>query len=578
MINYKLINPVVYDNVVEQILSNRGIEDIEHYLRTSDDDILDPLLLENMREGAQALVLAIRGNKRAHVVVDADCDGFTSASVLLSYLHELFPSYVEERVSYSLHPGKQHGIVFEELPDDLEFLIVPDAGSNDVAQAQELKERGIITLVLDHHESDIENNAAIVINNQTCDYPNKSLSGVGIVYKFCSYLDSLLGIAQADKFLDLVATGIIGDVMDLRNYETKRLIEKGLAQINNPFLKAMVEKQSYSLGDEITPIGIAFYVVPYINGVIRSGSQEEKLLVFEAMLDYKGNENIPSTKRGCKGQFEARAEQAVRTSTNVKKKQDQSRNELAELLKETIAAKGLLNNKILAIQLDPALEINKNLTGLIANQLMGKYQRPVMLLSRVEREEPSWEGSCRGCNGSALEDFRQFLLDSSLVEYSRGHAQAFGAGVLDKNFDELMRYANEKLANVSFEPCYKVDFIFQGGEFQGENVVEIADLKGLWGQGIAESYVAIENVRVNSDNITLMSPDKHPTLKITLPNGVSLIKFKSSQEEYETLKSEHGCITLTIVGKCAKNEWNGIITPQILIDEYEVENKQEYYF
>lgn len=575
MINYKLINPAVYDNVVEQILSNRGIEDIDHYLRTSDDDILDPLLLENVREGACALVRAIQENKRAHVVVDSDCDGFTSSSMLLNYLHALFPSYVEERVSYSLHPGKQHGIVFDELPDDLEFLIVPDAGSNDVAQAQELKERGITTLVLDHHNCDVENNAAIVINNQTCDYPNKSLSGVGIVYKFCSYLDSLLGIKRADDFLDLVATGITGDVMDLRNCETKRLIEKGLAQITNPFLKAMVEKQAYSLGDEITPIGIAFYVVPYVNGVIRSGSQEEKLLVFEAMLDYKGNESIPSTKRGCKGQFESRAEQAVRTATNVKKKQDQARNELSELLEETIAEKGLLNNKILAIQLDPDMVINKNLTGLIANQLMGKYQRPVMLLSKTEN---GWEGSCRGCNGSELEDFRQFLLDSGMVAFAQGHAQAFGSCVPDEKFADLVQYANEKLANITFEPCYKVDFIFQGGEFQGEDVVEIASLKSLWGQGIAEPYVAIENVRVSSDNITLMSADKHPTLKISLSNGVSLIKFKSSKEEYEALKSEHGCITLTIVGKCAKNVWNGIITPQILIDEYEVESKQEYYF
>lgn len=474
-----------------------------------------------------------------------------------------------------MHTGKQHGINLEAIPKGVKMIIVPDAGSNDVAQAQELKDRGITTLVIDHHECDVENRAAIVINNQTCDYPNKSLSGVGVVYKFCSYLDSLLGIQEADKFLDLVATGVIGDVMDLRNYETKRLIEKGLAQISNPFLKAMVEKQAYSLGDEITPIGIAFYVVPYVNGVIRSGSQEEKLLVFEAMLDYKGNENIPSTKRGCKGQFETRAEQAVRTATNVKKKQDRARNEFSELLEETIAEKGLLDNKILAIQLDPNLDINKNLTGLIANQLMGKYQRPVMLLSRTER---GWEGSCRGCNGSELEDFRQFLLDSELVEYASGHAQAFGSCVLDEKFGNLVQYANEKLANVNFDPCYKVDFIFQGGEFRGENVVEIASLKRLWGQGIAEACVAIENVRVNSDNVTLMSPDKHPTLKITLPNGVSLIKFKSSQEEYDALKSEHGCITLTVVGKCAKNVWNGTITPQILIDEYEIESKQEYYF
>ena len=58
-----------------------------------------------------------------------------------------------------------------------------------------------------------------------------------------------------------------------------------------------------------------------------------------------------------------------------------------------------------------------------------------------------------------------------------------------------------------------------------------------------------------------MSPDKSPTLKITLPNGTSLIKFKSSQEEYEKLNSETGCITINVVGKCERNIWNGTVTP-----------------
>ena len=75
-----------------------------------------------------------------------------------------------------------------------------------------------------------------------------------------------------------------------------------------------------------------------------------------------------------------------------------------------------------------------------------------------------------------------------------------------------------------------------------------------------------------------MSPDKSPTLKITLSNGTSLIKFKSSQEEYEKLHSETGCVTINIVGKCERNIWNGTVTPQIIIEDYEIINKQEYYF
>ena len=75
-----------------------------------------------------------------------------------------------------------------------------------------------------------------------------------------------------------------------------------------------------------------------------------------------------------------------------------------------------------------------------------------------------------------------------------------------------------------------------------------------------------------------MSPDKKPTLKITLPNGLTLIKFKSSQEEFDKLYLENGCVIVNIVGTCNLNEWNGIINPQIIIEEYEEINRLAYYF
>lgn len=74
--------------------------------------------------------------------------------------------------------------------------------------------------------------------------------------------------------------------------------------------------------------------------------------------------------------------------------------------------------------------------------------------------------------------------------------------------------------------------------------------------------------------VTLMSPDKHPTLKIQLNNGVSAIKFKSNENEYEEFCEPN--TTLTIVAKCAINEWNGAVTPQLLIEDFEL--KKEWVF
>ena len=217
----------------------------------------------------------------------------------------------------------------------------------------------------------------------------------------------------------------------------------------------------------------------------------------------------------------------------------------------------MLDNKILAIKLD-TFSADRNLTGLIANQLMAKYQRPVLLLNKTE---DGWEGSGRGYDKSKFDNLREFLKESELVMYAEGHANALGVGITDEDFTTFINYSNQALANFDFTPCYKVDFIFYGDDFRGSDIVEIAELKSLWGQGVEEPFVAIEHINIHNGNVTLMSPDKSPTLKITLPNGTSLIKFKSSQEEYEKLHSETGCITINVVGKCERNIWNGIVSP-----------------
>ena len=591
---YQLIMPRIplknATTAVEQVLANRGIspENVEHYLHTTDADICDPSMIMNMREGAAMLVKHISQNDKVLVQIDSDCDGYTSAAALINYLNCLFPGFVQNNVYYRIHTGKQHGILLETIPEDVKLVIAPDSSSNDYEEHQQLSLKGVDVLVIDHHEADKISEHACVINNQLCEYPTKSLSGVGMVYKFCSYIDELLNVDYADQFLDLVSLGMVADMMDLRDYETKHLITRGLENIRNPYFKGMVDRQSYSLKEGISPIGVAFYIAPYVNATIRMGTQEEKLMLFESMLDYRGYELVPSTKRGCKGQQETRVEQACRNCANIKNRQTKARDAALENIERIIKEKNLLDNKILVIKLD-SFEADKNLTGLIANQLMAKYQRPVLLLNKIVNEIPneetgkvetliSWEGSGRGYDKSKFDNLREFLKESGLVTYAEGHANALGVGIYDTFFENFINYSNRELAEFDFTPCYKVDFIFNGADFNGSDIVEIAELRSLWGQGVEEPFVALEGIRVHAGNATLMSPDKNPTLKITLPNGTSLIKFKSSQEEVEKFTSLTGCITANIVGKCERNIWNGIITPQIIIEDYEIVGEQKYYF
>lgn len=589
---YKLLQPTFALNnnasLIEKVFANRGFQpsDIEHYLHTTRDDILSPDLIDNIHKGA--LMLAnhlIQGNK-IFIQVDSDADGYTSAAALINYLNMRFPGTVQNNISYRLHSGKQHGVILDTIPKDTKLVIIPDAGSNQFIEHEQLAAAGIDVLVIDHHEADYVSSYAVVINNQTCDYPNKDLSGVGMVYKFCQEFDKFFEDNKADEILDLVAIGVVSDMMDLRQFETKELIDIGVNSLRNPFISNFVKAQQFSLKGEVTPFGISFYITPFINATIRIGSPEEKKLLFESMLDFKAYEQIPSTKRGCKGQFETRVEQACRTIKNLKNRQQKLRDTTIDMIEEIIEENNLLKHPVLIIQLFEPVE--ENLTGLIANQIMGKYGRPVVLLNKYMDIDPAtgevrdfqWRGSGRNATYSKLENFREFCAKSNLVIYAQGHANAFGIAISADMLEAFITYIDTQLKDFDFSNCYRVDCIWSGNEAEQykDDIITLGSLNHIWGQGIPQPYIAIENIHVNANNLTLMSPDKNPTLKITLPGNLTLIKFKSSAEEFEKLYTEEGCVNINIVGTCNLNEWNGNISPQIFIEDYEIINQTRYYF
>ena len=576
---YKLIaKPNKNYSPMQQILVNRGIDvkDIEHYLKTSDADILNPDLLDNMIEGVKRLISAIKNQEKIFLIVDCDADGFTASAALVNYIYKVFPSAMD-LLSIQLHEGKEHGIeekwLEEIVANEYKLVICPDASSNDYKQHKFLKDNGIDVLVLDHHDAEEVSENAIIINNQLSDYPNKTLSGVGIVYKFCSKIDELMKIKEADTILDLVSLGMIADMMDMRNFETKHLIQKGLTRIENPFFKALVERQAYSIGETVTPIGVAFYIAPLINATIRVGTQNEKEIMFKAMLNHCAYDMIPSTKRGEKGKTEAVVVQAVRNATNVRNRQKKARDNGFEYVEQIIAANNLDKNKIIVVQVSE--DLDKNLTGLIANQLMAKYQKPVLLVR--ETDEGLLQGSARGYDKSELKDLKSFLLESGFMEYAEGHAAAMGVGIYKDKVNALIDYSNTVLANYDFSACYDVDYEYMSNDFKAQDIIDIGSMKSLWGKGVDEAMVVIKGIKITSNNITLMSANKNPTIKITLQNGTSLIKFGASQAEFESLKSS-GYTEIDVIGTCAINEWQGMITPQILIKDYEVVGKQDYYF
>ena len=601
---YQLIKPINQNySVIQQILTNRNIpiDKIDNYLFTSDADVAPPEALgqNKLRQAATALISTISKQGKTLVVVDSDCDGFTSSAILINYLHDFFPSWVQTKLNYIFHEGKQHGLndhILNILKQNYELVIIPDAGSNDSDECTCLFKQGAKIIVLDHHLCDIQNPNAIVINNQLSDYPNKDFSGAGVVWQFCRYLDKLLKVSNADNYLDLVALGNCADMMSMTSIETKHIINKGFQNLKNPFFASLAKKNEYSMKNKVNHMSVAFYVAPYVNAICRSGTIEQKTLVFKSMLKHQAFKEVLSTKRGhLLGQKEQLVEQAMRVVTNVKNRQTKAQDTGLAIIEKMIEEQDLLNHKVLLFLLKPN-QVDKNIAGLIANKIMAKYQRPTCILTKVEIPKytidldlPPWEeqplpqivttyqGSARGCEKVGVLDFKSVCADTGVTMYQTGHPNAFGLGILEQNIPAFIEKTDAALVDMQDEAVYYVDYIYDGDNIQPIDILTIADMQDLWGKDIDEPYLCIKGICINSNMVTVYKK-KDNTLKITLSNGISLMKFKATDEQCEMLQNSNGYYTLDIIGRANKNEWMGHVSAQIFIEDYEIIDYEEGWF
>ena len=570
--------------MLNRVLINRGvpINELRHYMNTTDKDINDFLSLgeDDLKQAAIHLCNTIQEDKSCLIIVDADCDGYTSSAILINYLHHWVPSWTERKLKWFLHSGKQHGLsdcIEEALCYDL--IICPDSSSNDYDYHQRLSDAGIPVIVLDHHEAPEKSQYATIINNQLSDYPNKDLSGAGVTWQFCRYLDNMLEDNYANELLDLNALGNCGDMMSMLSIETKHLINKGFLgeNIKNPFIYHMAQKNAFKLGNEITPMGAAFYIVPFVNAMVRSGTQEEKDILFRAMLNHKAFEKTAEIKYNKPtGKEITIAERAISVCEAVKRRQTKVETDTMEFIEKKIKENNMMEHKVLLFLLEPG-QVDRNVAGLVANKIMAKYQRPCCILTRVDNEGIlSFQGSARGCDKVGITKFKDICAATGYTMYEAGHQGAFGLGILEDNIENFVNATDLSLADMSDEPVYYIDHIFHGNDVDCNQVLEIANHPELWGSRMDEPYMMIEDLVVTNDMVNVYEK-KTNTLKITLPNGLALIKFNITDDERDMFKGD-GCIRLNIVGQCRKNEWMGNISAQMEIKDYDIITQSKYYF
>ncbi len=557
---------------IERVLYLRGAA--SGFLHPCKNDELSYKDLDNVEDAARRILKAVVRQEQVYVQVDSDCDGYTSSALLLNYLHTFAPSTIERNWHYGLHKAKIHGISEESIPEGTSLVIAPDSSSNEGEIHKRLLQAGIETVVLDHHEFDLQTDegvpSAIIVNSQQESYGNHFLSGVGVVYKVCQAIDALRAKqGECNQFLDLVALGLTGDMMDMRNLETNYYIHEGFKNVTNPFFVYLADKNEFSMKSKFTPHSVAWFIVPFINAVTRVGSDSDKLLVFESMLTWKAGQLIQSDKRGARpGQEELRVEQAVRHASNVKRHQDEEKKKLLDVMYDKIEKYHLADEPLIIIQ-NKGVEDDdpiRGITGLVANSIMAEYTKPTLILNEIvdqETGEITWSGSGRGFSTAHINNWRDYIANTGLAIFAQGHAMAFGVAFTPDGLEKFKQRIREDFGTVQFEKTYDVDFVWTMADSFDDPIVDIARYKDIWGQGVPEPIVALEHIKIE-DPIQINLLNKG-TLRIDLkPTKTSLIKFGSNIEEYQDLLGK----TITVIGTCDINDWGGQESPQIKIVDY----------
>lgn len=566
--NYKLIEESLNDTSkpIETILLNRGIEDCEHYLSLSEDDIEPWEHLDNINKAVECFAKHFESFHTITILSDTDTDGICSSVIMWKYIKAMQEDYP---VLLALHENnKAHGLNSWDftIPNSTKLLIIPDAATNDIDECQELIDKGISVIALDHHiRSDKRQNPAIIVNNQTSKrYYNKDACGAHVTYDFLRALDDYYWQEYADQFVDLVALADLSDVMSIKSESTRAMVNYGLQNIQNKMFQEIIKAQDFSMKGIINPHTVTFYVTPLINSFLRLATLEERELLIRAFCE-ADFETFEYTKRGEAFPIEESIyEHVVRLMKSYKAKQDRSRDKAVKLLLDRVS--DFEDNKVAII--NATGDVDGALTGLVAIRISEAINRPVLL---VREREGALMGSGRAFNNCPIEDFRELAESCPYTTLAQGHPGAFGYGVQKDKVNEATQWFNEQLKNISMEKVYHVDFLLDIDDLTIGLIQEIDRNQGLWGHGIEEPLVAVENITIKHSGIRIQG--KNYDSVVFIVNDIKFVQFKLSADD-KLLEwaanwnvSEDDEITLNVVGEVSINTYKGISTAQFMIRE-----------
>lgn len=527
--NYRILNDcrgMYEEEVFDVILNQRGIDNPQKFLNPSEADLLPLTDLYRIEEAFNRVDKAIRDHEKIAVLFDTDLDGTSSGAIITRYLRNFtnnIETYIDE--------GKQHGLIGQDIKKfyESDLLIIVDSLDKNESQYKKLYKNGTDVIILDHHaikETVPYDNYSILVSSQR-KYSNPQLSGAGVTWKFCKYMDEQYLTDYADELADLAACGLVGDMMDMTIMENRYIVSKGLSKIYNPAIKKIVG------GFEFNSTAISFSVAPIINASNRIGKNE---IAMKAFIE-DDNKTLLKYMRELKKCKELQNEEVDKVLPNAIQSCEEQK-----------------DKKMIVVFIDT----DYGISGLLGNKLLEKYQRPILILKDCG---DTYRGSMRA---TGVDDFRKICNESGLAK-ADGHELASGIEIKKELLNEFILYIEETLPELKNDSVVDVDIQLDISDITRKMVELIKGIDKISGTNFKPIKVYINNIY--DYEIGNMSDYKHLTIK---PNDYLLIikwNYSGSFDEME----DHSLVNdeLKIVGTVDSGFLGRKFVLKVVCDEIE---------
>lgn len=483
--------------IIDIILENRRIKDVEHFLNPREEDLLPLDSLYRIDEAKQIIEEGLDSNKSFGIFFDVDTDGVSSGTIMTRYLRNY-----TDRVSSYINTGKAHGLIKQDLEqfNDVDILIVVDSLDKDTSQYEELHNRGIQIIVLDHHaiDTNVDYDKFVTLVSSQRNYDNPSLSGAGVVWKFCKYLDEYFMNDYSDEYVDLAACGILADVCDVSedNKENRYIVNEGLKNLKNPAIKKIIG--SYEFNSK----AILFSVAPLINACCRIGRNNIAMQLFLS----DENKEVLALKKQLEECKEIQANELERILPNVYEDFDSQ------------------NGEVLYTFIDTEYGIG----GVIGNKCLEIYNKPMFILKDCK------DKYCGSMRSVGYGDFMA-LCNNTELAVLHGHEQASGIEIEKDKFEDFISMINQQLSNIKQTTSDEIDVdceinIEDITRTLVDKVKEINKISGAGFKPITFKVVNIDEYEIGS-----FKQGKH--LVITPSDNIQLIEWNTSAN-YEELEDD----------------------------------------